>query len=173
MKYALKLLGPVAAMAFAFCAAAAPAHAQGSNKFERTDPAKPPPARAVPAKPAPRAVTPTPPPSADANPLFIELRRKAAAGESENGFCAMTNWPEGSDAASYYFRESAVVGSTSMNRFNGGATCAGARVTEVSSPDGRKCVRYQWWACRVGQACNGGVTLSCKGADGTWRNSHS
>ena len=162
-------LALLAAAPFALLAAA-PALAQGSGKFERTDPAKPPPARAVPAKPAQRA--PAPPPSVDANPLVIELKRKAAAGERENGFCAMTaGWPEGSDQANIAFRESAVVGSTSVNRFNGGATCATARVIDVGAQDGRKCVRYQWWVCRVGQWCNGGVTFSCKGADGGWRNS--
>ncbi|HEY7609859.1 MAG TPA: hypothetical protein VIF14_11560 [Alphaproteobacteria bacterium] len=97
-----------------------------------------------------------------------ELMRKVQAGETEDGFCATTGWPAGSGETNIAFREGAVVGSLSRDTFNGAAICALARVTNVYYQQGRKCIRYQWWACQVGKTCGSGTTLSCKGADGRW-----
>ncbi len=98
-----------------------------------------------------------------------ELMRKAAVGEDENGFCATTGWPAGSAKGNDAFRDHAVVGSMTRDTFDGGAVCASARVTQVFFEQGKKCVRYQWWACGTGRRCASGTTLSCKRADGAWQ----
>jgi hypothetical protein len=97
-----------------------------------------------------------------------ELMRKVAAGEAEDGFCANTGWRASNAATNRAFRENAVVGATTVDNFDGGALCATARVLAVFYEQGRKCMRYQWWACQAGKRCGGGTTLTCKGADGEW-----
>jgi len=97
-----------------------------------------------------------------------ELMRKVDAREMEDGFCATTGWRPGSAESNHAFRESAVAGSMSVDTFKDGALCATARVEEVYFQEGRKCLRYQWWACERGLRCAGGATRSCKGADGRW-----
>ena len=108
-------------------------------------------------------------PARGQDPKVGELMRKVSAGEAENGFCATTGWPAANAETNRAFRENAVVGSTTVDSFSGGTLCASARVIEVSFQDGRKCLRYQWWACQVGKQCAGGTTRTCKGADGAWQ----
>jgi len=97
-----------------------------------------------------------------------ELMRKVDAREMEDGFCATTGWRPGSAESNRAFREGAVAGSTSVDTFKDGALCATARIEEVYFREGRKCLRYLWWACERGLRCAGGATRSCKGADGMW-----
>jgi len=103
-----------------------------------------------------------------ASPLAQEIMRKVAANETEGGFCATTGWPDGNAETNRAFREGAVVGSTTVDTFNNATLCATARVTDVYFRDGRKCLRYQWWACERGKTCGGGTTLTCKSASGAW-----
>ena len=98
-----------------------------------------------------------------------ELMRKAAAGETEGGFCANTGWPAACAETNRAFRENAVVGATTVDSFDGGTLCATARVAEVFYEQGRKCLRYRWWACQAGKRCAGGTTVTCKGEDGAWQ----
>ena len=91
--------------------------------------------------------------------------RKVAASEMEDGFCANAGRPAASAETNRAFRENAVVGATTVDSFDGGTLCATARVTDVFHEQGRKCLRYQWWACQAGKRCGGGTTLTGKGAD--------
>jgi hypothetical protein len=157
MKFLLFLKLALGIALVAALAGGAPAQIPGSSGgLDQPPPPSPP------GQPAPPAT----PPAVD--PLAAEIMRKASAGEDENGFCAGVSWPPG-DAASYTaWLEAAVVGSSKVNTFKGGADCQHDRVTAVFQQNGRKCVRYTWYACQRGKNCASGNALACKQPGGNW-----
>jgi hypothetical protein len=114
--------------------------AQGSGKFERTQPAAPAPAA----------------PSAPSKPdQFVEqLRRKATAGESDNGFCATVPWTQLGEnfvPRLFVFYDRAARGAifTSKNMPYG---CAFLQVTSTGRAvgGGERCVTFVWHECHNG-----------------------
>lgn len=98
-----------------------------------------------------------------------ELIRKAEAKELDGGFCAaVSGWPPGDRRSYVYFLDGARLGFAKVNTFNAGAQCQFDRVTEVYRQNGRKCVRYAWWACVRGANCARGEDADCKLASGDW-----
>ena len=147
------------AMALVF--AAPPGLAQGSGKFERTQPAAPTPA--APAAPAP------------ADPLIRELMRKAQAKESENGLCARVADKDGArlyQDPDLHFYKRRPAGSTIQysrrNAFLGKVTCGLYRVASVFTMKGRRCVRIDHWNCVAGEACGAGRATECENASGNY-----
>jgi hypothetical protein len=96
---------------------------------------------------------------------IAEIKRKAMAGEPDNGFCAVVPWAMTNDAGEHRFLENAVVGSAEAARFAGGA-CSYTYVTETYPGANGKCLRYTWWACAPGKTCASGETVFCKNANG-------
>jgi len=94
-----------------------------------------------------------------------EIKRKAAGGEADGGFCAAVPWAMTNDAGEHRFLENAVVGSSEAARFAGGA-CSYTYITEIYPGPNGKCLRYTWWACAPGKTCATGETAFCKNANG-------
>lgn len=136
--------------AVALAIAAPPARAQGSGKFERTQPSAP--------------VTPAAPSKPDK--FVAELRRKAAANESDNGFCASVPWPQhGNDMVPqlYRFYDRAAKGAmfTTKNTPYG---CGVLQVTAIGTAIGRggRCVAFFWTQCHNGDCKQFETAYACK-----------
>jgi hypothetical protein len=136
-----ELPGSVAALAL--FATAPIALAQGSGKFERTQPSAPAPsAKPAPAKPAP--------PRPSASPTE-EIKRKARAGERENGFCATAPFPRSTGLNPDLGRGGEILRNEYAEK--GSSDCKVHRVFRVGRLGGLKCVVYETFRCDVGQKC--------------------
>jgi hypothetical protein len=90
-----------------------------------------------------------------------EIVRKAEAGESENGFCSRTGWPNGNNWEGYKaFLINAAVGSWKVNTFNNG-NCELDRVTGVHHEPVGRCVSYSIWVCQKDNTCGTNKIVDC------------
>ncbi len=140
--------------ALALAGAAPLALAQGSSKFERTQPAAP----------APGAVAPP------ADPVIRELMRKAAARESEDGFCA--RMPPGTMGNFNDFKKKPV-GATAQynahNAFIGKVTCGFWRIASEFRQGANRCVNLQQYHCQPGSPCEANRYAECDNGFGEYK----
>ena len=96
-----------------------------------------------------------------------EIVRRSEAGAQEDGFCAVTGWPNGDNWEGFKaFLQTANVGTWKINTFKNG-NCELDRVTRVHNEGSTRCVAYTLWTCTKGKACGKGASVDCLKADGT------
>jgi hypothetical protein len=90
--------------------------------------------------------------------LVAELRRKAEAGEKENGFCATTRWSLPNANRHKRFLDGAV-GTAIVGR-TGTFTCYYTLIASDGTFQGTRCIRTISWRCGWSNVCNK-VTSPC------------
>lgn len=100
--------------------------------------------------------------------LLRELIRKSEAGEAENGFCATTHWPATDPQKNDAFRDRAALGDRSVDTHKDGTLCSSLLITDVTTQNGQRCLRYTFWVCERGSTCGSGESFRCRNADGAW-----
>lgn len=104
---------------------------------------------------------------AQSDPFIEEIKRKAVARETDDGFCRRAPWVTTDPQGEHMFLERSYPGFSEAARFASGA-CSYTHVTDTWQGQYGKCVRYTWWACQPGLTCSLGESQFCMGPDGRY-----